>query len=100
MTLRQQPLYHDKRVAGFWATVRIGATVEIDDTEWKNAMARGELVGTCRRCGHYLSPDAPYTVGSTTWYPATCSAAGCRYETAGHGPRPIPPKNNTTGRPH
>jgi hypothetical protein len=93
MTLRQQPLYHDRRVAGFWATVRIGATVEIDDAEWKNAIARDELVGTCRACGNYLRPGAPYQVGRTWWYPATCTAEACRYETAGHGPHP--PKTRT-----
>jgi hypothetical protein len=56
MTLRQQPLYHDRRIAGFWATVRVGATVEIDDQAWLDALRKGELVGTCRTCGGYLIP--------------------------------------------
>lgn len=93
MSLRQQPLYHDKRVAGFWAAVRIGSTVDIDDTAWKTAQAAGTLVGTCRDCGHYLRPGEPYQVGRTWWYPATCTAVSCRYETAGHGPHP--PKTRT-----
>lgn len=88
MTLRQQPLYHDRRTAGFWATVRIGATVEIDDQAWAAALDRNELVGTCRKCGNYLRPETPYQTGATKWYPATCTRPGCRYETAGHGPRP------------
>lgn len=91
MSLNQQPLYHDRRVAGFWATVRIGATREIDDQAWTNALVKGELVGTCRQCGGYLRPQQPYTTGVTKWYPASCSS--CRYETAGHGPRPAKKKN-------
>jgi hypothetical protein len=92
MTLRQQPLYHDRRIAGFWATVRVGATVEIDDQAWLDALRKGELVGTCRTCGGYLIPGMSYTVGATKWYPGTCR--DCRYETAAHGPRPA--KNATT----
>lgn len=96
--IRQQPLYHDRRVAGFWAAVRIGATVEIDDTAWNDALGKGELVGTCRTCGHYLRPGHSYTIGAVKWYPATCTAAGCRYEAAAHGPRPTsPPKQRNGG---
>lgn len=97
MTLRQQPLYHDRRTAGFWATVRIGVTVEIDDQAWAAALDKSELVGTCRICGHYLRPETPYKTGVTKWYPATCTGPGCRYETAGHGPRPIITKNKNGG---
>jgi hypothetical protein len=95
--IRQQPLYHDRRVAGFWAAIRVGATVEIDDVAWKNALAKNELVGTCRECGHYLRPGQPYTIGRVKWYPATCEATACRYETAGHGPRPATPKQQNGG---
>lgn len=98
MTLRQQPLYHDKRIAGFWATVRVGNTVEIDDTAWRNAIADGTLVGTCRDCGNYLTPGEPYQVGQTWWYPATCTTDGCQYQLAGHGPRPPKPKPRTGTR--
>lgn len=101
MTLRQQPLYHDRRTAGFWATVRIGATVEIDSTSWRMALEKGELVGTCRACGHYLRPENPYTVGAVTWYPARCTGDGCEYETAAHGPRPEKqPRKPPTGASH
>lgn len=91
MTLRQQPLYHDRRVAGFWAAVRVGTTADIDDQAWTDAYNNGALVGTCRECGQYLRPGVPYRIGPVKWYPATC--AGCHYETAAHGPRPPKKKN-------
>lgn len=84
--IRQQPLYHDRRIAGFWAAVRVGNTRDIDDTAWTNALRNQELVGTCRDCGAYLRPGQPYTVGAAHWYPAKCDS--CPYETAAHGPRP------------
>lgn len=95
--IRQQPLFHDRRVAGFWAAVRIGATVEIDDTAWKAALEKGDLVGTCRECGHYLRPGESYRIGRVTWYPAACSRTGCTYQTAGHGKRPEPAKKKDGG---
>lgn len=93
--IRQQPLYHDRRVAGFWAAVRIGNTVEIDGDAWTAALKNGDLVGTCRECGDYLRPGQPYNIGPVNWYPATCARPGCSYEVAGHGPRPIKPRKET-----
>ncbi len=61
---------------------------------WDQAL-RGEItIGFCPRDQHPLKPGEPYEIGRTIWYPATCSGAGCTFETAGHGPRP--PKKSET----
>lgn len=92
----QQALMHDPHKAGLWPSLRIGSTVDVDDTAWRTARDANQFVGTCRECGSLLRPGRPYTVGRVLWYPATCIAETCGNEIAGHGPRPAAEK--TKGR--
>jgi hypothetical protein len=55
---------------------------------WDNALKEGLSVGICPRCHHPLAPGQPHEIGRAVWYPATCRAANCTYETTAHGPRP------------
>lgn len=93
--MSQAALVHDPDRSGVWKRFWLTGRTAINAAPWLDAAARGELVGTCKRCGGYLKPSGrPYPVGLVTWYPAACIGRGdkpsCGGETASPGPRPNP----------
>jgi hypothetical protein len=74
----------------------LAARDAVSGIEWDRALREGLSVGICPRCQHPLKPGQPEEIGRTVWYPATCRAVGCTYETTAHGPRP-PKKTATKG---
>ena len=79
---------------GIWSRYLDNACA-VDDGAWRLAIATKQHVGKCRRCGNPLAPGRPYRVGPVAWYPADCTAPGCDYQTAAHGPKP---EKKTNGR--
>lgn len=83
MATEQPALIHDGQTA-VWPRFRL-PTGRINAAPWWHAVAAGELVGTCR-CGGYLRPGKPYSVGPIDWFPTTCHACGA--DEAHRGPTP------------
>lgn len=81
--MSEAALTHDGK-GGIWHRYLAGRA--INAAPWHDAIARDQLVGTCKPCGGYLRPGKPYRIGLVDWFPATC--VSCRNEIAAAGPRP------------
>jgi len=84
----QAALIHVPGRGGIWPRYLLPGTRAINAAPWMHALAVGDLVGTCRKCGGYLKPGQPYRVDRVDWYPAICKTVGCRWEMAAAGPKP------------
>lgn len=60
---------------------------QINHGQWLRARAEGQWVGTCRRCGDYLTPEAPDEHGQRTDYQASCRSDKCGYVMSAPGGR-------------
>lgn len=98
----QAALIHHDAGTAVWPRYRLPGGA-INAAPWHDAIARRQLVGTCR-CGGYLAPSQPYRVDLVTWYPAECVGRergdeGCGAQVAAAGPRPRgkPPPRHRPG---
>lgn len=56
---------------GLWRSV-VQSDGRIDHQKWMLAIASGQFVGTCRRCGGYLIPATPDDRAGRRDYEASC----------------------------
>jgi hypothetical protein len=76
----------DLRGCGLWSAVVTDGAV--NRAAWARAAAAGDIVGTCRRCGDYVTPDPPPAYGDeqpVEWFIVRCLA--CGHEAASPGGR-------------
>lgn len=71
---------------GLWKRF-VDSDGRINHAAWLRARAEGQWVGTCRRCGDYLIPEAPHEHDNRSDYQASCRNDGCGYVMTAPGGR-------------
>lgn len=69
---------------------------QIDHAAWLRAVAAGQFVGECRRCGGHLAPERPEQHHGRSDYTAACSGEDCGYEMTAPGGRLSKPQRART----